>query len=54
MVLDEKELHINILELIAILFSLQAFERELDGRHVRGFYDNNIGADSHFILVPRI
>ncbi|XP_063862140.1 uncharacterized protein LOC135101777 [Scylla paramamosain] len=38
--LDEKELHINILEMKAILFSLQAFEHELEGRHVRVFCDN--------------
>lgn len=38
--LDEKELHINILELKAILFSLQAFAHELEGRHIKVFCDN--------------
>ena len=38
--LEEKELHINILELKAILFSMQAFAHVLEGRHIRVFCDN--------------
>ncbi|XP_045139142.1 uncharacterized protein LOC123520690 [Portunus trituberculatus] len=38
--LGEKELHINILELKAIFFSMQAFAHELEGRHISFFCDN--------------
>lgn len=37
---DERLLHINALELKAILFALQAFGLELYGKHVRVFCDN--------------
>lgn len=36
----EKELHINILELKAILLAMQAFAHELEGRHIKVFCDN--------------
>ena len=37
---EEKLMHINALELKAILFALQAFSRELCGKHVKVFCDN--------------
>ena len=37
---DERLLHINALELKAILFALQAFSHDLRGKHVKVFCDN--------------
>lgn len=38
--LEEKLLHINALEIKAILFALQAFTPELGGKHIKVFCDN--------------
>ena len=39
--LAESSLHINALELKAILFTLQAFRQEIRGKHVKVFCDNS-------------
>lgn len=39
--LEETSLHINALELKAILFTLQAFRQEVKGKHVKVFCDNS-------------
>ncbi|XP_045124296.1 uncharacterized protein LOC123512156 [Portunus trituberculatus] len=39
--LEETSLHINALELKAILFTLQAFWQEVKGKHIKNFCDNS-------------